>query len=389
MGTPSPFETARFVGNKVAGAFREVKDENAIESILSTAMQSNDPAILQNSIGKILSQVSPERQGAAIEYLQQAHNNIQARQSQEMQRRAALQAGINPDLPPAVQAAQFKEASKNKRINDVYGQPSQPMQAPVGNSVGSPSIQTRTSPFKDKSKDELVILSGHPDREVSEPAKQTLSTLEADERENREDKRSKRKEEIKFHEETQKYDEDLLKQTKIAKKQFETFNDIDKALNSGNVRPASLTNLFKGLGRFGDKISEAITNKDEATLLASIPQLLEGWKEVFGVRLSDADLAILQEKLPSIGKNVEANRAILKVMKKYADTTLLRQKIAADLKKANNGLRPLGYVDKIEERFDEMTTPVNVISPISGKTISIPAYKVSEAIQSGAKLADG
>lgn len=199
----------------------------------------------------------------------------------------------------------------------------------------------------------------------------------------------KRAEQIQFHKEGEKYDEDLFKQTKIAKKQIDTIKDITKSVNSGKVTPLSLANIFKGLGKIGDKISEALINKDEATLLASIPQLLEGWKEIFGVRLSDADLKVLQDKLPSIGKSAEANKAILKILSKYAEMTLLRSTIAREIKELNNGLRPLGYADKIEQRFDEMVVPVKIINPKNGKEIEIPAYKVSDAIKAGAKLANG
>ncbi len=197
-----------------------------------------------------------------------------------------------------------------------------------------------------------------------------------------------RKEELEFHKESQKYDEELNKATKIAKNQADTIKTIDQALKSKNVKPLSISNLFKGFGTIGDKISNAALNGDQATLQASIPALLEGWKEVFGVRLSDADLRILQDKLPGLGNSLEANQAILKVMKKYSKMTLLRSKIATQIKNENKGLRPLNYANKVEQRFDEMTAPVSVISPVTGRKIDIPAYELGDAIDAGARLAD-
>jgi len=199
---------------------------------------------------------------------------------------------------------------------------------------------------------------------------------------------AERKEEIEFHKESQKYDEEIAEKSRRAKSQVETFSDIEKAINSGNVKPASWTNILRNFGETGNRISNAIMNKDEATVLASIPQLLEGWKQVFGVRLTDADLRLLQDKLPDIGKNPEANKSILKVMKKYGEMSQLRSQIASDIKKQNKGLRPIGYADRVEERFDEMTRQVKVINPKTGNTIEIPAYKVSEAIKAGASLAN-
>ena len=201
-------------------------------------------------------------------------------------------------------------------------------------------------------------------------------------------KNTDRKEILQFHKESEKFDEDLMKNYRTAKKQTETINNIEKSIKSGNIGPLSLASMFKGMGKIGDKISEALLNKDEATLLSSIPQLLEGWKEVFGVRLSDADLKLLQDKLPSIGKGKESNLAVTKILRKYADMTKLRGEIAEDIKLKNNGLRPLGYASKVEQRFEEATAPVKVINPNNGNIIEIPAYKLSDAIKSGAKLAD-
>jgi len=203
-----------------------------------------------------------------------------------------------------------------------------------------------------------------------------------------EERKLTRKEELEFHRESQKYDEELTKSAKIAKNQEHTLKTIENAIKSGNIKPNSIANIFKGFGTIGDKISNAALNGDQATLQASIPSLLEGWKEVFGVRLSDADLRILQDKLPGLGNSLEANKAILKIMKKYSKMALLRSKIGSDLKDQNKGLRPLNYANKIEQRFDEMTAPVAIISPRTGKRIEIPAYEIGDAIDSGARLAD-
>src|SRR5688500_3809912 len=77
MGSPSPFEIGRLIGNNFQKSQAKQRDSSAIEAILSEAMSSGTPEALQNSIGKILSQVSPERQGVAVQYLQNAYQNIQ------------------------------------------------------------------------------------------------------------------------------------------------------------------------------------------------------------------------------------------------------------------------------------------------------------------------
>lgn len=387
MGAPSPFDIGRTVGNNFQKSQSKQRDSSAIEAILSEALSTGTPESFQNSIGQILSQVSPERQGTAVQFLQNAYQNIQKKNEtsrvEKLQQDAAQKGGYTFGAPPQVQAAQVRNQAPPKPAGGLSGQA-------VPEEVGK-AIQGVVTSNPSANADQLALAfdSAQIPRAYSnsyiENRRRQDETNASNQRENQ---KIGRQEELQFHKEGEKYDEDLFKQTKIAKGQVETIDNIDKAIKSGNVKPSSWSNIFKGFGKIGDKISEALLTKDEATLQASIPQLLEGWKDVFGVRLTDADLKLLQDKLPSIGKNPEANNAILKVLRKYADMTSLRGQIAEQIKAANKGLRPLGYAAQVERRFDEMIQPVEIINPNTGKKIPIPAYKLSEALLGGAKLAN-
>ncbi len=203
-----------------------------------------------------------------------------------------------------------------------------------------------------------------------------------------EEQKIKRDEREMFHKETSKFDEELEHNYKSAKNQMNAIEDSEKALKSGKVNPLSLANIFRNFGDTGKKISDAIQNKDQATITASIPAFLEGRKELFGVRLSDADLKLLQDKLPDIGKSVEVNRTILRLMKKYSEMSMLRYKVGSEIKEKNGGYRPAGFSNQIEQRVEEMTMPVEIIDPDTKKVIEIPAYKVGAAIKGGGKLAN-
>lgn len=122
-----------------------VRDENAIESILSNAMSSGDPSVLQNSIGQILSQVSPERQQTAVQYLQNTLSGIESRAKQGRERAAAQQAGLNPDLPESLQKIQYEEMANDRRFQNIAGNnggfgqmPQSPGQAPQSLGQGQP-----------------------------------------------------------------------------------------------------------------------------------------------------------------------------------------------------------------------------------------------------------
>lgn len=213
MGSPSAFEIGRLVGNNFQRSQTKQRDSSAIESILSEAMNSGNPESLQNNIGKILSQVSPERQGVAIQYLQNVYGNIQkqneARRSEQSQRQAAQEAGYTYGVPPQVAAQQLKDRSKAQRLQQygLGGDPNAPANLPNAEN-GTPSYlagipaelnsnvrKNRTtdenmsnlsdiseqarknsvvSPLENMSDQQLRLLTGHPDREISEPAKAIL-----------------------------------------------------------------------------------------------------------------------------------------------------------------------------------------------------------------------
>jgi len=301
--------------------------------------------------------------------------------------------GFDPETRKALMVEKLKQEGKNARnveTQDFFSKLKAEKNKPgMDNGSGKDGKSSYQSPsFSKEDILEGTILNPNLGRQMSHIQDVELRENREERNLEQQEKNRQRKEQLDFHKESQKYDEDLIEKTRRAKNQIETFKDIEKAIDSGNVKPGSWTNILRNFGDIGRSMSNAIMNKDEATILSSIPQLLEGWKQVFGVRLTDADLKVLQDKLPDIGKSDEANKSILKVMKKYGDMSLLRSKIASEIKKSNQGLRPLGYANMIEERFDEMIAPVKVINPKTGNTIEIPAYKLSDAINAGASLSN-
>lgn len=77
--TPSPYEVGRQVGNNCSKAYRSAQDENAIERILGKVQSSKNPEDFQRAIAEVLTQVSPERQGPVIDYLQSRYGQLKNR----------------------------------------------------------------------------------------------------------------------------------------------------------------------------------------------------------------------------------------------------------------------------------------------------------------------
>jgi hypothetical protein len=178
---------------------------------------------------------------------------------------------------------------------------------------------------------------------------------------------------IKFHQESADFEKSVNTHANTAKRQLPLIENGIKSVTEGKINPGSLANVFNYFGEAGKKIGNALLSKDEAALLASVPEFLEGRKELFGVRLSDADLEILQDKLPDIGKSKEANLAILDLMKRAAERAIRLQKVSEDVleKKGRSyrggKLRPLGYEREVIKAFDEQDEQ-SYVAQTKGKT---------------------
>lgn len=185
------FQAAHAAGNNFADSFQRNKESDAMDRILSNAMNSKDPAVLQQSIGKLLSQVSPKNQAAAVQLIQGKIKGLKEESDREKLRQF-YQANGMPEgaeyAHPTLQAKMYEQNAKNARVKNILGEP----QGAPGIPAQGPSVQDGLIPespqnnsgnrFAKFNKDQLTELTGAPDREIAEPAKQQLNNLREDEK---------------------------------------------------------------------------------------------------------------------------------------------------------------------------------------------------------------
>jgi hypothetical protein len=112
-------ESSRNIGNNIFDAVNKQRQKDEIGSILKEAQDSKDPNAYQKSIGQILaSGVDPQfKQNALQAYAiigkQQEFESQQLKQKRE--RQALIDANVNPDLPLALQQAQFKQNQEDAK----------------------------------------------------------------------------------------------------------------------------------------------------------------------------------------------------------------------------------------------------------------------------------
>lgn len=268
----SPFETARAIGTNMASAFQNYSDKSSIESILSQAMDTEDPEVINNSIGQILSHVSPERQGPALQLLQNMAQNIDRRkqlQQKQMQDRQQLDAlerqrGL---VPGALSGFEGNLNMAEKASRDLAGK---------GGST--------------------------------EPgAKKYHEAIATD---------------------VAKYVGNALQKGQEADDMEIAMAEIDQAIEGDITGPGLMAiakdnpflQLFIGL------------TPDEATLKAANKKVLEGSAGIFGARPTEREIfLLLEEMLPSISKTPAANKAGMEVIKRRNDIAKLHAQIVDEL----------------------------------------------------------
>ena len=325
MSTPSAFDIGRATGTNFGESFRRSRDEGAIENILSNAMQSGDPAVLQQSIGQILSQVSPERQGPAIQYLQNSMQQIQQKQQQEAQRKAALQAGITPDLPPTVQAAQYKEQAKTKRLAE----------ADKAFQNVSPGAQ-QGKPDKAV----LVQLSGHPDMEVREKAKSMLKDIQKEEEQNRADLREIRKETLPIKQKIAEDAQNAVQSIQNKERQLEL-------VESGELNDPTFATVMDMLpGKLGRRFLSNKTVEYKASLVDEFRDL----RSIFTGATRVKEIEILENKIADTYYTDEQKKAIIKARMESLETPIIKAEVASEIDQDMPNLGILDFNKELNKR---------------------------------------
>ena len=329
--------------------------------------------------------------GGLAQSAPQALENYQARQ--EQQRREALLAEQSAkkaaqeermkqlELKSKEKIPFLKEEAKGQRQEEVYNKIVNGGRNVKNENAVDEQIQNNR-PFHERitPEEELALSVVNP---------QAANTISKQREFAQKQKQHEEKIKTDIHKESVEYDRDTRKKAETAKKQLEAVSDIRESIKEGKTGSGGISRFFKGFGTIGDKISDFFKTAEQGKFEANTPLLLEGWKDVFGVRLSDSDLKVLLDKLPSISKSPEANEAVLKVIEKYARPLILKDEIAREVKKENGGYRPINFEDMVNERLDkrlEDERGVRVRNKTTRKIVRIPKGQVEAALQNGGEL---
>lgn len=162
-----------------------------------------------------------------------------------------------------------------------------------------------------------------------------------------------RKEKFEIHKSFQKADEDIEHGAKSAQNRMRAFNTMRKGLASGKLKPTQFENLATTALK-GTRWENYFKNKERAEFEAASLEAYEGMKDMFGVRLSDADLQLASGKVPDPTKSKDANESIIDFLEFKDKMKLAEQQVADEIKAENGGFRPIDYTSQIRKRMQEL-----------------------------------
>lgn len=337
---------------------------NTINQLLE--MQKYNHGLQKEAAAKLKSQQEAEVKKAQVRDIEKRYGlEENALSAYDNDPSMAARLGKPPKEPKENQADRPIKAEQQQNIDKV---------------VSSPEWEKASIPQKQQ-----LLLRGNVSKEN---ITSVLNPIIAEKEISAKEKKYKDDREYQIHKDSAKFDEQIAKEANSARVQLDAIEEVEPAIE--NVNPYDIGSILRNFGETGKAISNAIASKDQAKIQAAVPAFLEGRKELFGIRLSDADLKLLQDKLPDVGKSQEANKAIIQTMKKYSRLAIAKEKVARKIKQESKGLRGIDYADRVAETFEELKKPVKIVTPPpQEKVISIPAFELEEAINSGAQLYNG
>jgi len=155
-----------------------------------------------------------------------------------------------------------------------------------------------------------------------------------------------RKELIDIHQSFDKEDKAINAAAKQATGQMHAFDTMRKDIASKKLTPTNFQNLVRKALE-NTRWKDFLLNPKQAEFQAASLESYEGMKEMFGGKITDADLRLASGKVPDLNKTDEANLAIIDFMEFKDKMKVAEAEIGDEIKRENGGYRPIDYTSQI------------------------------------------
>lgn len=341
-----------------------------LRSILQSKLQQMAAESMYDSMGKSFEQMGlpkelsrlPERAQAELlrELAPIIIDNLRAGNKQGPQGVSGIDA-----LAQLLQSPKLQQNSMQQEQQPIQQQAAQPqMQDQVQQMISQQAQQQMPTqaqqPYRPLTRTER-------ERQRQDELIQRKEKIEMD-KEARLQAREMQKEERKQEWEAQKmYKDDyksLTTAANSARKQQEDLDRMIKLVNDGNLNSRLATSIGNNL-KFGLKFKVAgipirapgfnadflykTADTEEFEKLSA--NFMRGAKEVFGARVTNADLSAYKKMIPTMAQSDEGKKRIIEYFKVFNDSVIARYEAAQEILRENNGKFPVNFNFLLEERL--------------------------------------
>ena len=336
-----------------------------LRSILQSKLQQMAAESMYDSMGKSFEQIGlpkelsrlPERAQAELlrELAPMIIDNLRAGNNQGPQVVSGIDALAQLLQSPKLQQngmQQEQQAAQPQMQDQVRQMMQQQVQQQMPIQAQQPSRPLTRTERERQRQDELI---------------QRKEQMEID-KESRLQAREMQKEERKQEWEAQKmYKDDyksLTTAANSARKQQEDLDRMIKLVNDGNLNSRLATSIGNNL-KFGLKFKVAgipirapgfnadflykTADTEEFEKLSA--NFMRGAKEVFGARVTNADLSSFKKMIPTMAQSDEGKKRVIEYFKVFNDSVIARYEAAQEILRENNGKFPVNFNFLLEERL--------------------------------------
>ena len=152
---------------------------------------------------------------------------------------------------------------------------------------------------------------------------------------------------------TKEFYKDTRKAAKSAEANDKRLQRMETLIDQGNLSfpafAAALETLSKGIFGFGIDLT-SITSADSQEFRKLSTDFLKEAKDVFGSRLTDADVKYFLQTVPTLSQSDEGKRRVIKNLYNFNKAAQIRAKTMEDIIAENKGIRPRGLEGLVEKR---------------------------------------
>lgn len=187
---------------------------------------------------------------------------------------------------------------------------------------------------------------------------------------------AQKQEQKEIRSEVKPYYTEITKSAKAAQKNNMRLARMEELIEKGDLVYSIPANLVGAIPFIGEKTVSAFLNADSAEFEKLSNDFIKEAKDIFGSRLTDADLKAFLKTVPTIYMNDEAKLRVINNLKLLNDASIIQKETMDDIIEEHNGMWPRDLdtlvekrtkkqLDELSKRFKEGFKPS--IKPISSR----------------------